>query len=86
MNDHVPDVRDSHEASQDQAEEAAEEKDAKRNQVNPVVSVDSLRLSTPTNPQSAPPLGWRHDRVVCVVLEFQSGNAILAQVQGTCLD
>ena len=49
------------------------------------VSVDGLRLSTPTNPQGAPPLGWRHDGVVCVVLEFQSGNAILAQVQGTCL-
>ena len=49
-------------------------------------SVDGLRLSTPTNPQGAPPLGWRHDGVVCVVLEFQSGNAILAQVQGTCLD
>ena len=49
-------------------------------------NVDGLRLSTPTNPQDAPPLGWRHDRVVCVVLEFQSGNAILAQVQGTCLD
>ena len=47
--------------------------------------VDGLRLSTPTNPQGAPPLGWRHDGVVCVVLEFQSGNAILAQVQGTCL-
>ena len=49
------------------------------------VFVDGLRLSTPTNPQGAPPLGWRHDGVVCVVLEFQSGNAILAQVQGTCL-
>ena len=49
------------------------------------LDVDGLRLSTPTNPQGAPPLGWRHDGVVCVVLEFQSGNAILAQVQGTCL-
>ena len=38
--------------------------------------VDGLRLSTPSNPQGAPPLGWRHDGVVCVVLEFQSGNVL----------
>ena len=31
-------------------------------------SVDGLRLSTPTNPQGAPPVGWRHDGVVCVGL------------------
>ena len=36
-------------------------------------------MSTPTNPQDTPSLGWRHGRVVCAVLEFQSGNAILAQ-------
>ena len=39
----------------------------------------------PQIPKDAPPLGWRHSGVVCAVLEFQSGNAILAQVQGTCL-
>ena len=38
VDDHVPDARDSHEAAQDQAEEAAEEKMNKRTQVNPVVS------------------------------------------------
>ena len=35
---------------------------------NQYFGVDGLRLSTPTNPQGAPPLGWRHDRVVCVCL------------------
>ena len=40
----------------------------------------------PQIPKDAPSLGWRHSRVVRTVLEFQSGNAILAQVQGTCLD
>ena len=39
----------------------------------------------PQIPKGTPPLGWRHSGVVCAVLEFQSGNAILAQVQGTCL-
>ena len=39
----------------------------------------------PQIPKDTPPLGWRHSGVVCAVLEFQSGNAILAQVQGTCL-
>ena len=39
----------------------------------------------PQFPKDTPPLGWRHSRVACAVLEFQSGNAILAQVQGTCL-
>ena len=37
-------------------------------------SVDILRVSTPTNPQGAPPIGWRHDGVARVVLEFQSGQ------------
>ena len=39
----------------------------------------------PQIPKDTPSLGWRHNGVACVVLEFQSGNAILAQVQGTCL-
>ena len=38
MDDQVPEVRDTHEASQDQAEEAAEEKDQKRTEVRPVAS------------------------------------------------
>ena len=38
VDDQVPDVRDSHEASQDQAEEAAEEKDTKRTEVIPIAS------------------------------------------------
>ena len=36
----------------------------------------------PQIPKDTPSLGWRHRRVACAVLEFQSGNAILAQVQG----
>ena len=39
----------------------------------------------PQIPKDTPSLGWRHSRDACAVLEFQSGNAILAQVQGTCL-
>ena len=39
----------------------------------------------PQIPKDTPSLGWRHSRVACAVLEFQSGNAILVQVQGTCL-
>ena len=39
----------------------------------------------PQIPKDTPSLGWRHSRGACAVLEFQSGNAILAQVQGTCL-
>ena len=39
----------------------------------------------PQIPKDTPSLGWRHSGVVCAVLEFQSGNAILAQVQGTRL-
>ena len=39
----------------------------------------------PQIPKGTPSLGWRHSGVARVVLEFQSGNAILAQVQGTCL-
>ena len=38
INDHVPEVRDSREASQDQAEDATEDKDARKSQVNPIVS------------------------------------------------
>ena len=38
MDDQVPEVRDTHEASQDQAEEAADEKDLKRTEVRPVAS------------------------------------------------
>ena len=33
INDHIPEVRDSHEASQNQAEDATEEKDVRKNQV-----------------------------------------------------
>ena len=36
----------------------------------------------PQIPKDTPSLGWRHSRAACAVLEFQSGNAILAQVQG----
>ena len=36
----------------------------------------------PQIPKDTPSLGWKHSRVACAVLEFQSGNAILAQVQG----
>ena len=36
----------------------------------------------PQIPKDTPSLGWRHSGVACAVLEFQSGNAILAQVQG----
>ena len=39
----------------------------------------------PQIPKDTPSLGWRHSRAACAVLEFQSGNAILAQVQGTRL-
>ena len=38
VDDQVPEVRDSHEASQDQAEEAADEKDKKWTEVKPIVS------------------------------------------------
>ena len=38
VDDQVPEVRDSHEASQDQAEEAADEKDKARAEVKPLVS------------------------------------------------
>ena len=38
VDDQVPEVRDTHEASQDQAEEAAEERDQKRTEVKPVAS------------------------------------------------
>ena len=33
MDDQIPEVRDTHEASQDQAEEAADERDTKRTEV-----------------------------------------------------
>ena len=36
----------------------------------------------PQIPKDTPSLGWRHSGAACAVLEFQSGNAILAQVQG----
>ena len=36
----------------------------------------------PQIPKDTPSLGWRHSGASCAVLEFQSGNAILAQVQG----
>ena len=38
VDDQVPEVRDSHEASQDQAEEATDEKDTKWTEVKPIVS------------------------------------------------
>ena len=38
VDDQVPEVRDSHEASQDQAEEAADEKDTKWTEVKPITS------------------------------------------------
>ena len=38
VDDQVPEVRDSHEASQDQAEEATEEKDTKWTEVKPITS------------------------------------------------
>ena len=38
VDDQVPEVRDTHEASQDQAEEATDEKDQKRTEVKPVAS------------------------------------------------
>ena len=38
VDDQVPEVRDSHDASQDQAEEASDEKDTKRTEVKPVAS------------------------------------------------
>ena len=38
VDDQVPEVRDSHEASQDQAEEAADDKDLKRTEVKPIAS------------------------------------------------
>ena len=39
VDDRVPEVRDTHEASQDQAEEAADEKDQRRTEVKPLASV-----------------------------------------------
>ena len=45
VDDQVPEVRDSHEASQDQAEEASDEKDKKRTEVKPVAST-SFSFST----------------------------------------
>ena len=36
----------------------------------------------PQIPKDTPSLGWRHGRVVRAVLEFQSGNAQVHQVQG----
>ena len=36
----------------------------------------------PQLPKDTPSLGWRRSRVARAVLESQSGNAILAQVQG----
>ena len=38
VDDQIPEVRDTHEASQDQAEEATDAKDQKRTEVNPVAS------------------------------------------------
>ena len=38
VDDQMPEIRDSHEASQDQAEEAADEKDKARAEVKPLVS------------------------------------------------
>ena len=38
VDDQVPEVRDTHEASQDQAEEATDEKDLKRTEVKPLAS------------------------------------------------
>ena len=38
MDDQIPEIRDSHEASQDQAEDAADEKDKARAEVKPLVS------------------------------------------------
>ena len=37
--DHAPEFRDSHEASQDQAEEASDEKDKTRTEVTPLLSI-----------------------------------------------
>ena len=45
VDDQVPEIRDSHEASQDQAEEAAEEKDTRRTVVTPIAST-SFSFST----------------------------------------
>ena len=38
VDDQVPEIRDSHEASQDQAEDAADEKETKRAEVKPIIS------------------------------------------------
>ena len=38
QDDHAPEFRDSHEASQDQAEEASDDKDKARTEVNPILS------------------------------------------------
>ena len=44
VDDQIPEIRDSHEASQDQAEEAADEKDKARAEVKPLESKFETKL------------------------------------------